>query len=259
MKHERCTWTGYRVHLTETGDPDSPHLVTHVETTLANQQDLNVVPTIHAALDKLDLLPAQHLVDTAYVGAEVVHQAQQDYGVDLIGPMHRDTSWQAHTEDGFDLTHFAIDWDQQTVTCPTGQPSTKWSVTHDRFDEPTIQVAFAVKACTPCPLRAWCTRGPARHLALLPQPLQETLQAARLRQQTPEFKALYRQRAGIEGTHSQAVRVFELRRSRFLGLAKTHLQHVLTALALNLYRLTDWWAGRPLAKTRISPFAALAP
>jgi transposase len=245
--------------LTETCDPDSPHLVTHVETTLANVQDLNVVPAIHAALDTLDLLPTQHLVDTGYVGAEVIHQAQQDYGVDLVGPTHQDTSWQAHTEGGFDLTHFTIDWAQQTVTCPAGQPSTKWSATHDRFDEPAIHVAFAVKACTPCPLRAWCTRGPARHLTLLPQSLQETLQAARSRQQTPAFKVLYRQRAGIEGTHSQAVRVFELRRSRYIGLAKTHLQHILTALALNLCRLTDWWAGRQLAQTRTSPFAALAP
>lgn len=259
MKREGCTWTGYRVHITETCDEDSPHLVTHVETTPANVQDINVVPTIHAALDKIDLLPAQHLVDTGYVGAEVIHHAQQEYGVEMVGPMHQDTSWQARTEGGFDLTHFTIDWEQQSVTCPAGQPSTKWSATHDRFDDPTIHVAFATQACTDCSLRTWCTRGVARHLSLLPQPLQETLQAARARQQTPDFKALYRQRAGIEGTLSQAVRVFELRRSRYIGLVKTHLQHILTAIALNLCRLTDWWADHRLAQTRTSPFAALAP
>jgi hypothetical protein len=42
-------------------------------------------------------------------------------------------------------------------------------------------------------------------------------------------------------------------------LAKTHLQHVLTATALNLIRLGEWWAGTPLAPTRISRFAQLNP
>jgi transposase len=258
VKREGCSWTGYRVHLTETCDTDSPHLVTHVETTLANVQDLNVVPTVHTALDKLDLLPAEHLVDTAYVSAEVIRQARLDHGVAIVGLMHPDTSWQAQTEGGFDLTRFTIDWSAQTVTCPAGQTSIKWSETHDRFDDPTIHVAFAVKDCTPCPLRAACTRGPARHLSLHPQPLQQTLLAARTRQQTPEFKTLYRLRADIEGTHSQAIRVFELRRTRYLGLAKTHLQHIFTAMALNLCRVTDWWAAHKLAQTRVSPFAALA-
>jgi transposase len=41
----------------------------------------------------------------------------------------------------------------------------------------------------------------------------------------------------VEGTISQAVRAFGLRRTRYIGLAKTHLQHVLTAIAFNLARL----------------------
>ncbi|WP_202972013.1 hypothetical protein [Moorena producens] len=42
-----------------------------------------------------------------------------------------------------------------------------------------------------------------------------------------------------------------------LGLAKTHLQHVMTATAINLKRLFAWVQGIPLAGTRISSFAAL--
>jgi len=41
------------------------------------------------------------------------------------------------------------------------------------------------------------------------------------------------------------------------GLSKTHLQHVLTAVALNLVRLSAWLAGTPLAPTRQSTFAQL--
>jgi transposase len=51
---------------------------------------------------------------------------------------------------------------------------------------------------------------------------------------------------------------FGLRQARYRGLAKTHLQHVASAVALNLDRLAAWFEGRPLAATRKSRFAALA-
>src|SRR5205814_5805904 len=59
IKHE-TTWSGYRVHLTETCDADAPRLITHVETRSAPEQDINALPAIHAALERQDLLPAQH-------------------------------------------------------------------------------------------------------------------------------------------------------------------------------------------------------
>jgi transposase len=50
-----------------------------------------------------------------------------------------------------------------------------------------------------------------------------------------------------------------LRRTRYFGLAKTGLQHLFTALALNLVRVDAHLAGEKTAKTRVSRFAALAP
>jgi transposase len=85
----------------------------------------------------------------------------------------------------------------------------------------------------------------------------EALQAARKRQTTPEFQQQYASRSGIEATHEQAVRRCGLRRSRYIGLAKTHLQHLLTATAINMVRLGEWFAGLSLATTRRSRFAAL--
>src|SRR5512135_1033989 len=78
-------------------------------------------------------------------------------------------------------------------------------------------------------------------------------------QGTEEFRSRYAARAGIEGTHEQAIRRCGLRRCRYIGEAKAHLQHLLTAAAINLVRLSDWWAGTPLARTRCSRFAALQP
>jgi Transposase DDE domain len=83
------------------------------------------------------------------------------------------------------------------------------------------------------------------------------LEAAREREAQPAFAKKYQQRAGIEGTISAGVRALHLRRSRYIGLAKTHLQHVLTAAAMNLIRLGAWFAGTPLARTRQSAFTRL--
>jgi len=96
-------------------------------------------------------------------------------------------------------------------------------------------------------------------LTLRPQAEHEALQAARQRQTTALFKQAYGRRAGIEGTLSQAARAFERRRSRYLGEAKTHLQHLATAAAINLVRLFAWFEECPRESRRSSPFAALAP
>ena len=51
-------------------------------------------------------------------------------------------------------------------------------------------------------------------------------------QQTEDFKVQNAARAGVESTHPQAGRRSGLRRSRYLVLRKTRLQHVATAAAL---------------------------
>jgi transposase len=62
----------------------------------------------------------------------------------------------------------------------------------------------------------------------------EALQARRQQQKTEEFQKQYAARAGIEGTHAQAIQRCGLRQCRYIGIAKVHLQHVLTAAAINL-------------------------
>ena len=254
------SWVGYKVHLTETCDEDRPHLVTHVETTPATTADGSRVAPIHAALARRDLLPRQHLVDAAYVSADHLVASQSTYGVDLLGPMQGDGKWQAKAGQGYDVSHFAVDWAARTVTCPQGHTSRRWVPTFTRRRQETVTVAFAGADCTPCPARAQCTRSKStpRSLTLRREPLHRAIQAARQRQTTPAFKAQYAARAGIEGTLSQGVRAFGLRQARYRGLAKTHVQHVATAVAINIFRVVAWLQGVPLAPTRQSRFAALA-
>jgi transposase len=94
-------------------------------------------------------------------------------------------------------------------------------------------------------------------MTLRPQGQHEALQKDRRQQETAEWKREYAVRAGVEGTLSQGVRSFGLRRCRYLGLAKARLQHVATAAAINIYRLSDWLGGVPRAATRTSRFVRL--
>ncbi|WSQ13254.1 transposase [Streptomyces sp. NBC_01231] len=113
--------------------------------------------------------------------------------------------------------------------------------------------------CRPCPVRDQCTRSKTggRTLSLQPREVQEVLDHARLEQGDEQWRAKYATRAGIEGTIHQAVAVTGMRRARYLGLQKTHLEHVFSAVALNLMRLDAWWNGHPLDRTRVSHLARL--
>ena len=75
---------------------------------------------------------------------------------------------------------------------------------------------------------------------------------------TEAFRSAYGLRAGVEATHGQANPRCGLRHCRYLGAAKTHLQHVATA-AVNLVRVWDWVSERSPAATRVTRFARLAP
>jgi hypothetical protein len=56
----------------------------------------------------------------------------------------------------------------------------------------------------------------------------------------------------IGRTISQAAPRIGIRQTRYTGLPKTHLGHVLTATAINIIRLDAWLTTTPLWPTRTS-------
>ena len=251
-------WTGYMVHLTETCEPDRPNFITEVETTVATVNDTDMMAPIQAALAAKGLLPSELFVDAGYIDADLLVSSATEHDLDLCGPVHADTSWQAHTPGAFDLARFTVDWPAQVVTCPQGHVSRYWAPTTSQ-GRAVIEVRFDPATCQACPCRANCTRskdGP-RTLKLRPEAQHQALQQRRQDQTTADFKARCKKRAGIEGTIAQGVRSLDLRRSRYRGLQKTRLQQVIIAAAMNLTRFAQWMLGLPRAKTRISRFAAL--
>src|SRR6266542_1520017 len=248
-----------KAQSTETCDAELPHLITDVQTLPAPTPDREGLGPAQAALARRELLPATQLVDAAYPEGAALLQSAQQYQIDLVGPVVENTTWQARAGQGFGTEAFAVDWPQRQVTCPGGKQSARWRETA-ADDRPVIKVFFAVEDCRACPCRPQCTRSTTtgRSLTLPAQAVYEALAAARTRQQTAAFQSTYAARAGIEGTHTQAVRRCGVRQARYVGAAKTHLQDLLTAAAINFVRVGYWMRGAEPARTRQSRFTQLA-
>jgi len=252
-------WIGYKVHLTETCDAEEPRLITQVETTPATTHDVKVTQTVQDDLEERDLLPQTHIVDEGYMETDLLVSSQKR-GIDLVGPVPSHKSWQSRTDDAFDHTQFDIDWDAKQARCPGGKTSAFCSERKTWRGTPNVVFAFPIEDCRPCPLRARCTRAEnvGRTLTVYPETEYKAQESARARQRTDEFKQLYGDRAGIEGTISQGVRRMGLRQTRYIGMKRTHFQHVATAAAINLERIADWVMGERPEPTRCSPLRALA-
>ena len=253
-KKRQQRWVGSLAHLTETDEEELPHLVVAVDSVAASTADQGMLPRLWADQEQRALLPGEQEADTGYVHAGVLVEARQR-GIDLVGPVQEDTSWQARTPGAYTARHFTVDWEAMQVTCPQGRVSRSWVATTSGNERDVIRVHFGREDCQACPARSRCTRTTTRGrtLTLLPtKELYDARQAALDRQQTEGFKAQYRRRAGIKGTISQAVRRAGLRQARYRGDPKHHLQLCAEAAALDLLRLADWFAGTPRAKTRQS-------
>ncbi|MFE2282519.1 IS1182 family transposase [Streptomyces sp. NPDC059454] len=261
-KKRGSAWVGYKIHVSESCDDPKqsqrPHLITHVVTTDATVNDAMVVDEVHDRLTSRGLLPAEHLLDAGYTSAELL-TAPVSRGVTVTGPVRSNNTRQAARGGGFGKTAFAINWQAKQAVCPAGATSRYWTEGVDNNGRDPIRIRFATATCASCPVRDQCTRSTqyGRQLTVRPQDQDAVLERVRAEQSTAEWKQRYAARAGVEGTIHQAVATAGVRRTRYVGLAKTHLAHVLTATAVNLIRLDAWWNEIPLACTRTSRLAAL--
>jgi transposase len=266
-KGDDLFWNGYKVHLSETCDHDdepaasnddrpgprpAPNLIVNAATTASTVPDVKATTGIHQQLHDHDLLPAEHYLDSGYPSADTIAVAAT-FGVTMVTPALLDQSAQARAGTGYDKTRFTIDFDTRQVTCPQGQSNSWWHPAVQRGTD-VIVVKFAGATCGPCPVRAQCTtakRG-GRQLTFYPRDLHHALAAARTQQSTDRWQDKYKLRAGVEGTINQALDITGIRHARYRGLPKTRLQHLFSAIAVNLVRLHAWWTEQPLPTARTS-------
>ncbi|MFD7489454.1 transposase [Streptomyces mirabilis] len=243
-------WIGYRDHQTETCDELGPNIIVQVLTRPAPQQDIDALDDIHHQLTRQGFQPLEHVVDGGYVTPDSIHHAALTWGIPLLGPVRDDP--QAAQRPGFTKEDFHIDWDNRTLTCPNGITSQPWKPTLGD-GHPRLSVLFPRKACRECEDRLKCTgnvEGKGRHILLLPEPQQKFQSQVRKDQKTSNWQRRYAIRAGCEATVSETVHAHGLRHCRYRGLAKTHVQHVLTAAGTNIVRLSDCF---PPGTTPTSP------
>ncbi|KUM96020.1 transposase [Streptomyces yokosukanensis] len=228
-------WKGYLAHVTETCDNDTVNIITDVTTTPATLYDIRALPAVHNRLAQRNLLPGEHLVDGGYTSVVEQDQVDRKHGITLVGPVRQKRTRQSRKGNVFDRDAFTIDWDLQHVVCPQGKLSRQW--TTPPAITPYVNVRFSKEDCGQCPVKSSCTRSERRALTFLPQQLYERQAAARAAQKTGEWKANYAMRAGIESTVNEFVNGHGMRQARYRSQAKCHVQHVLTAIAVNIERV----------------------
>lgn len=233
------SWVGDKLQVSETDDEGYPHLITDIAMTSSVETDAVALESIQARLETRDLLPGEQLSDAAYVSGPNLARSQKR-NIDLIGPAPEDQSPQARMPDGFTQDQFRLDWEANVAICPAGQMSNK-GIQHSSGG---IQFRFRKAVCQTCPLRSRCCSGTGGRTITI-SPHHDLLQSARARQETEDFKAVYRQhRGGVEGCLSALVRGHGIRKKRYIGQAKGHLQALFTGAAVNLRRVASWLAGK---------------
>ena len=115
------TWSGYKLHLTETCDEDLPRIATRVQSTPAHLSDVAQTQKVHKDLHRRGLLPKEHVADAGFVDADLLVKSALEHGIDLTGPVRPDVSWQARTEGAYDISRFTVDWEHKKATCPEGK------------------------------------------------------------------------------------------------------------------------------------------
>lgn len=236
-------WKGFVAHLTETCDPDGVNVITDVATTDATSYDAKALPGIHTRLKRRGLLPAEHLVDGGYTSLVHLEQAAREHQVTVTGPLPVNTTRQNRRNNGFGRDDFHIDFDRRQVTCPQGETSAGWHgpyPTSSPTAAPLIVARFTKSQCRPCPVRTRCTTttDSARSVGFPPRELRDLQLRVRAEQQTSEWQARYAVRSGVEGTIHELAHGHGMRRCRYRGQHKAHLQHVFTAIAANIERLS---------------------
>ena len=237
------SWKGFAAHLTETCASGGVNVITDVATTSAATNDGQALPGIHTRLARRELLPAEHLVDGGYTSLVHLERAAREHQVTVSGPLPGNHTSHHRKNEGFDRDDFHIDFDRREVTCPRGQVSQGWHgpyPTSSPTAAPLIVARFTKSQCQPCPDRPRCTTsgGGARNVGFPPRELRDLQVRVRAEQQTPEWKARYAVRSGVESTINEFAHGHSMRRCRYRGQPKAHLQHVLTAIAVNIERLS---------------------
>ncbi len=231
MRHGRKSassrWDGDKVQVAE--EPKT-ELIVGVEVDAANVGDgKGLLPMIDSVEEHAEVKVERATTDTAYGGAENrVRCAERQ--IDLVSPMGRPRDPEV------DKSAFQIAEGGERLTCPQGQTTSQYREVRDEAGRQVKQFVFARQVCVGCPLFERCVKGKVSGRTVTLHYHEAVLRAARARQETAEFKELYRERPKVERKIAELVE-HGLRQARYIGRKKKRLQALWTAAVVNLKRL----------------------
>src|SRR5271166_6083828 len=234
---QKKDWVGYKIQVAETvaSQEDQSSFIVSVVTQRATESDDAGLP---ATLQKQEALgfeqPPEMYTDGAYISGRAIQEAQEA-GWQLVGPAQPSAS-RAGLAKEYRIEAFDISITERKAVCPDGKTSTNCSkLTEEKSGKVTYRFEFGSQ-CHSCPHKAACVPSAQPHRTILVGAYHEELQQRRRDQQSEEFQLRMHQRNAIEGTISELVRGYGLRRARYKGFAKVDLQNQLIAAACNIKR-----------------------
>jgi hypothetical protein len=237
---------GYQVQIMETYSPDKkqPDLITHVRVEAAHKSDANaLLPALEDTKER-NLAPSELLADSLYGGDENIETAKE-MGVEVIAP-----AMGAREQSIITLADFQFSETDETTACPAGHPPQKIKV----GKKGGLIVHFDTTVCDSCPQQSACPVKRQKNRCTLSYDAKSLRLARRRKQeQTPEFKELYRYRAGVEATMSDLDRVTGLKHLRVRGMTQVRVAATLKATGLNIRRAAAFRSrgGRPKSRARL--------
>lgn len=247
-------WIGYKVQVGETVTETAhekgeytANLITAIVTQLATGSDEAGMKEVFNQLENNGIgKPGKLYVDGAYVSGEELAVAKKE-GREIRGPAQPPGGRQELTAE-----HFKVDIEGKKATCPAGHDSTNCSkLTEEKTGKISYRIEWNNKLCEGCPLASKCIGKNQNHRTLTVREFHMFLQDRRDEMNTPEFEEEMHRRNGVEGTQSELVRAYGMRKARFRGFAKVKMQNYFIGAACNLKRVArrKVWEKNELAKT----------
>jgi len=220
-------------HKVSTSMDQASELILDIEdlsAPLGDGQDL--LPAIQRIEENVGVTVERAIVDGAYGSGKNRADCAEHPGhpVDLLSPIRQPNDPEV------DKSAFSIDDQAQTATCPTGQTVSAKSIETDQQGRTALNFVFNRAVCEKCPLFDRCVRSKSTGRTVSTSFFENYLREARQRQETSQFKELYRLRPRIEGKQAELVS-HGLRNTRYIGKPKRRLQRLWLAAALNLKRM----------------------
>ena len=232
MRHGRKSqahrFDGFKVVVST--DQSSEMILDIGDVTASGSDGAHLLPVIERVEADTEVLVERVIADGAF-GSGEKRAACVNYDphpIDLVSPVAQPR------DPAVDKSAFQIDLEAATATCPQGH--TVVGQTHRQKGQPFLQFTFSRETCEACALFKRCVRSKSGGRTVRTHVYETYLQTARLRQETEEFKSVYRLRSAIERKIAELVG-HGLRNTRYVGQRKRQLQRLWIGAAVNLKRL----------------------